>query len=101
MRAVDRRHQHGPHHAPAPQAPIATPVPRPAERAPRVLMVGDSVGYSLSESLAEVGRASAIDVAVRAAPGCSLTEERAVFQNGPETQPAAGDLSQDRGAVAR
>ena len=75
---------------PPPQAPIATPVPRPAERAPRVLMVGDSVGYSLSESLAEVGRASAIDVAVRAAPGCSLTEERAVFQNGPETnrQPA-------------
>ena len=54
-------------------------------------MVGDSVGYSLSESLAEVGRASAIDVAVRAAPGCSLTEERAVFQNGPETnrQPAS------------
>jgi hypothetical protein len=74
----------------APTAPVVVPAPRPAGRTPRVLVVGDSVAYSLSSALTKAGRASAIEVAVRAAPACSLNTERAEFRTGAVTtkQPA-------------
>ena len=59
---------------------------RPAGRTPRVLAVGDSVAYSLSSALTTMGRRSAIDVAVRAAPGCTADDQRTAYRDGPTTQ---------------
>ena len=75
--------------ATVPAAPLVVPAPRPVGRAARVLVVGDSVAYSLTSALTNVGRANAVDVAVRASPGCSL-DEQAVFErkSGTEKPPA-------------
>jgi SGNH domain (fused to AT3 domains) len=59
-------------------------VPRPADRAARVLVVGDSLGQSLAAALAEAGDARGIEVASRAAAGCTLDVERTMFQDGRE-----------------
>ena len=70
----------------APSAPLVAPMARPAGRTPRVLAVGDSVAYSLSSALTTMGRRSAIDVAVRAAPGCTADDQRTAYRDGPTTK---------------
>ena len=70
----------------APSAPLVAPMARPPGRAPRVLAVGDSVAYSLSSALTTMGRRSAIDVAVRAAPGCTADDQRTAYRDGPTNQ---------------
>jgi peptidoglycan/LPS O-acetylase OafA/YrhL len=69
-----------------PAAPLVAPMARPAGRTPRVLAVGDSVAYSLSSALATMGQRSAIDVAVRAAPGCTPDDQRTAYRVGPATK---------------
>jgi peptidoglycan/LPS O-acetylase OafA/YrhL len=69
-----------------PAAPLVAPMARPAGRTPRVLAVGDSVAYSLSSALATMGQRSAIDVAVRAAPGCTPDDQRTAYRIGPATK---------------
>jgi peptidoglycan/LPS O-acetylase OafA/YrhL len=69
-----------------PAAPSVAPMARPAGRPPRVLAVGDSVAYSLSSALATMGQRSAIDVAVRAAPGCTPDDQRTAYRVGPATK---------------
>jgi peptidoglycan/LPS O-acetylase OafA/YrhL len=72
--------------APPPTAPLVAPMARPAGRTPRVLAVGDSVAYSLSSALVTMGQRSAVDVAVRAAPGCTPDDQRTAYRNGPATK---------------
>jgi len=69
-----------------PAAPLVAPMARPAGRAPRVLAVGDSVAYSLSSALATIGPRSAVEVAVRAAPGCTPDDQRTAYRIGPATK---------------
>ena len=68
-----------------PSAPLVAPMARPPGRNPRVLTVGDSVAYSLASALAATGQRSAIDVAVRAAPGCTPDDQRTAYRVGPVT----------------
>ena len=68
-----------------PVAPVIAPAARPVGRSPRVLVVGDSVAYSLRNALPEAGRAASIDVAIRAAPGCTPELTRSRYRDGPAT----------------
>jgi hypothetical protein len=47
---------------------------------------GDSVAYSLANALPATGKAASIDVAVRAAPGCTPDAERTSYKIGPAPQ---------------
>ena len=49
--------------------------------ASRVLVVGDSVAFGLTEQLVAAGADSGDEVAVRAAPGCTMSTERADQNN--------------------
>jgi hypothetical protein len=51
-----------------------------------VLVVGDSVAYSLSSALPATGRSSSIEVALRAAPGCTPDDQRTMYKLGPQTK---------------
>jgi peptidoglycan/LPS O-acetylase OafA/YrhL len=72
--------------SPPPVAPVVAPMPRPIGRSPRVLVVGDSVAYSLSSALPATGRSSSIEVALRAAPGCTPDDQRTTYKLGPQTK---------------
>jgi hypothetical protein len=72
--------------APTPTAPVVAPLARPVGRAPRIMFVGDSVAYSLANALPAVGKAAAVEVAVRAAPGCTPAPDRTAYKIGPAPQ---------------
>jgi peptidoglycan/LPS O-acetylase OafA/YrhL len=73
--------------------PPSGPIPRPPGRLPRVMVVGDSVGYWMGDAMTKQAKALNLDVANRAMFACPLTRDSLRVRDGGEIITANADCA--------